>query len=150
MNTDEQFKQLKKLLALKRYEQPPPGYFDRLPREIISAIEREQARLEPWLRRVWRTLQRKPEFAGAFGLALCALVIVGIFVANKTNQTSGSKMVATTSNASPNISATSQLARIDFSSTNPVLPSSQAPPFLFDSSLLRSSGVPVSVPASPR
>ena len=150
MNTEEQFEQLKKLLALKRHEQPPPGYFDRLPRQIILAIEREQAQSEPWLRRVWSTLQRKPAFAGAFGVAICTLVVGGILVANKTNQTSGSKTVTTTSNASPNIAATSQLARTDVSSTNPV-PSSQAPPFLFDNSLLRSGGVaqPVRFPIPP-
>ena len=38
----EDFDKLKKLLALKRHECPPPGYFDRLSRRISSEIQSTQ------------------------------------------------------------------------------------------------------------
>lgn len=158
MNSEEQFEQLKKLLALKRHEQPPPGYFDRLPRQIISAIEVEQSRPEPWMLRIWSTLQRKPAFAGVFGVAMCVLVIGGIIFANQTNQTSGSKgsnVAARNANAnvavSPNAAfptPSNQLADADVSSTNPVA-SNQGLDVFFNGSLVSSGAFPNVRPAQP-
>ena len=155
MNNEEQFKQLKKLLALKRHEQPPPGYFDRLPRQIISAIEAVQARPEHWLLRIWSTFQRNPAFAGAFGVAMCALVIGGIFFANQTSGSKGRNAAA--SNANANIAASpsanlptpaNQLAGADVSSTNPVA-SNQGLDFFFNGSLVSSGAFPNVRPAQP-
>ena len=147
MNNEEQFKQLKKLLALKRYEQPPPGYFDRLPCQIISAIEAEQARPEPWMLRIWSTLQRKPSFAGAVGVAMCALMIGGIFFANQPSGSKGSNAAARNPSAAlPTPS--NQLAGADVSSTNPV-PSNQGLDVFFNGSLVSSGAFPNVRPAQP-
>jgi hypothetical protein len=35
----EEFEALKQLLSLKRHEEPPPGYFDQLPRRIQARIQ---------------------------------------------------------------------------------------------------------------
>ena len=155
MNNEEQFKQLKKLLALKRHEQPPPGYFDRLPRQIISAIEAEQARPEPWVLRIWSTLQRKPAFAGAFGAAMCALAIGGIFFANQPSGSKGSNAAAPNANANIAASANAalptppnQLASADVSSTNPVA-SNQGIDVFFNGSLVSSGAFPNIRPAQP-
>lgn len=155
MNTEEQFEQLRKLLALKRYEQPPPGYFDRLPRQIISAIEAEQTRPQPWVLRFWSTLQRKPAFAGAFGVAVCALVVGGIFFATETSQTAGPKIVAVP-NAGANITASPKpalpaapalLADSEVSSTNPVMSNPGLEAF-FNGSLVSSGAFPNAQPVN--
>lgn len=88
-NENENFDQLTKLLSLKKHEQPPPGYFNKLPSNVISRIRAEKAvdfspvaklRSEaPWLLRFWEALDTKPLFAGAVGAAACALVLVGVY-----------------------------------------------------------------------
>ena len=93
-NENENFDQLKKLLALKKHELPPPGYFNKLPGEVVSRIRAERAgdnmdamsKLNaeaPWLMRFWQSLEGKPLFAGAFGAAICALALGAIFFAEK-------------------------------------------------------------------
>jgi len=85
----ENFEGLRRLLKLKRYEQPPPGYFNNLSRQIIVQIragskhEREHFldRLSweaPWMRRLIEAFQAKPALAVSFGAAMCALVFAGI------------------------------------------------------------------------
>ncbi len=81
----EEFVELRRLLALKRHEQPPPGYFDRFSGQVIARI-RVGERLQeesvlgrvPWLGRLWTALETKPVFAGAFGVAVCGLLVSGI------------------------------------------------------------------------
>jgi hypothetical protein len=92
-NEDQNFDQLKKLLALKKHELPPPGYFNKLPGEVISRIRVERAASvnpmatlkseAPWVVRLWQSLEAKPAFAGVFGAAICAVVLAAIFFAEK-------------------------------------------------------------------
>ena len=90
MNSEfDSFNQLRRLLALKRHEQPPPGYFDRFSSQVISRI-RAGERGEPdsvldrmfagvaWFWRLRAALEARPAFAGAMGAAVCALMITGI------------------------------------------------------------------------
>ena len=87
MNDSENFEQLRRLLALKRYEQPPPGYFDRLSREVIARIKAgepgESAGAMNWLSRFRAAFETKPLLAGAFGTAVCALLVSGISYSEK-------------------------------------------------------------------
>ena len=90
MNPGSQnFESLRRMLALKRHEQPPPGYFDRFSNTVIARLQagdqgRKESLLErlfeqaPWLQRLWDGLEAKPVFAGAFGVAVCALLISGL------------------------------------------------------------------------
>jgi len=87
MNDSEDFEQLRRLLALKRYEQPPPGYFNRLSREVIARIkageQEEGTGVMSWLSRFWAAFETKPLLAGAFGTAVCALLVSGISYSEK-------------------------------------------------------------------
>lgn len=87
MNDSENFEQLRRVLALKRYEQPPPGYFDRLSREVIARIKAgeqgERTGAMDWLSRFWAAFETKPLLAGAFGTAVCALLVSGISYSEK-------------------------------------------------------------------
>jgi hypothetical protein len=80
---NENFEELRRLLALKRHEQPPPGYFHNFSGQVIARIkagERGDRVLDhSWLQRFWSVLEAKPVFAGAFGAAICAVLISGIF-----------------------------------------------------------------------
>jgi hypothetical protein len=84
MNPDSQnFDSLRQLLALKRHEVPPPGYFDRFSRDVMARIKAGEtggasAAERSWLRRLVSMFDVKPVFAGAFGTAVCAFVISGV------------------------------------------------------------------------
>lgn len=90
MNSDpENFESLRRLLALKRHEQPPPGYFNQFSSRVIAGIRAAEGH-EPasawagwfarvsWWQRLIAALEAKPGVAGAFGAATCALLISGI------------------------------------------------------------------------
>lgn len=89
----ENFDQLRRLLALKRHEQPPPGYFHGFSREVVIRIRagegRDSAGWEqvsweaPWLQRLWQSLSVRPAWSGALSAAACALVIGGILYAER-------------------------------------------------------------------
>jgi hypothetical protein len=71
MNSDpNDFETLRKLMALKRHEQPPPEYLDRLPERIINRIEHGEGRLSLW-DRVSANFALRPTVAYAFGLTVC-------------------------------------------------------------------------------
>lgn len=83
----DDFPDLRRLLALKRHEQPPPGFFDDLASEVRHQLrsgstedDRVEAVVEqvPWLHKLFQLFQTRPAFAGAFGAVACALVIGGI------------------------------------------------------------------------
>lgn len=85
----ENFDHLLRLLKLKRYEQPPPRYFNDFSSRVIERIRAggadapegmfENLFMEaPWLQRLFSVFEAKPAVAWMFGLAVCALVVSGI------------------------------------------------------------------------
>jgi hypothetical protein len=80
--------QLSTLLRLKRYEQPPPGYFD----DLLRAVHRRQ-REELLQRPLWRiALERLQCFFGERTLApvsyagvLAAVAVAGVFTIRSIN-----------------------------------------------------------------
>ncbi len=85
---------MRRLLKLKRYEQPPPGYFHGFSGEVIVRIKlgergEDSAVIErllweaPWLQRIWAAFEAKPVLAGAFGLAMCGMLIWGVIYSEK-------------------------------------------------------------------
>jgi len=116
MDHDSQnFEQLRRLLALKRHEQPPPGYFHRFSRQVIAQIQEgefvetatpmerflEQA---PWLQRFWAALETKPVFAAAVAVAACLMLVAGVFYTEVSDQVQPelfSRQVVASSDRSP-------------------------------------------------
>ncbi len=90
MNENEDnFLSLRRLLALKRHEVPPPGYFNNFSGQVIGRIRAGHARAyagaaerladrAPWLYRLLRILEVKPAFIGSFAVALCLMLLGGI------------------------------------------------------------------------
>jgi len=93
----EKFEQLRGLLKLKRYEQPPPRYFENFSTLVIARIrlgergDRSAPIWEPvlrevsWLQRLWAAFAAKPVVVGAFDLAVCALLITGVVYSERSN-----------------------------------------------------------------
>lgn len=87
MNSDPRtFERLRRLLVLKRYEQPPPGYFDRFPGEVIARIREYESKASIGvfelgvlrLRRLWNALESRAVFPAAFGAAACSVLVLGL------------------------------------------------------------------------
>ena len=82
----EDFDRLKKLLALKRHEQPPPGYFVGLSSQIMDRIEEERQFAQlPWYRKVAVNFEWKPALVWVTGAAACGLVCAGMVSAFQVN-----------------------------------------------------------------
>jgi hypothetical protein len=85
MNRDsEDFEAMRRLLALKRHEQPPPGYFRDFSGRVLARIEAgergaDASGLRYWMQNFWALLEARPAFSGAMGAALCALLLAGMF-----------------------------------------------------------------------
>ncbi len=100
--TENNFESLRRLLALKRHETPPPGYFNDFSSQVLQRIrvdhtdqstnlEEELYSHAPWLAKLLHVFDAKPVFAGGFAGALCLLLLVGIVYAG----TSGFHTAAT-------------------------------------------------------
>jgi hypothetical protein len=92
----ENFEQLRRLLKLKRYEQPHPRYFNDFSDRVIARIQRGERGdghasagwmlwENPWLQRIWAAFEAKPVLAGAFGLAISATLITGVIYSERTD-----------------------------------------------------------------
>jgi len=141
----ENFDALRRLLALKRYEEPPPGYFSELPGRIWSRIEREPASESFW-ERIFPNIGLSPAFAYSFGLLACGSLFMGILYSLKTepeqllgqpiakgNWHEDSARLATTDGVGMNLQP---YRPNQFASTNPVM-NAEPLPSLFDSFKLR-------------
>jgi hypothetical protein len=140
MNENENnFESLRQLLALKRHETPPPGYFENFSGEVTARIRAGSAsRVEsvserlpnavPWVFRLLSAFEAKPAFAGAFASALCMLLVVGIVYAERPDAAPQSLLQtpqadSTLAAASPvgfSSPPTEQPAMVPISSTNPI------------------------------
>lgn len=79
MEPQGDFEALRRLLALKRHEQPPPGFFERFPNQVMARIELElAAKEEPWWRRFVVVWELKPAWAGALGGVLVMAYAFGV------------------------------------------------------------------------
>jgi hypothetical protein len=76
---EENFDSLKKLLALKRHEQPPPGYFNTFSSKVLARIQAgEAAAPKTWWQRLM-SFNARPVMAGVYGVT--ALLMAGFILA---------------------------------------------------------------------
>jgi hypothetical protein len=75
-DSPENFERLQKLLALKKHEQPPPGFYDGLAGKIMTRVRSgAPAPEENWLFQLWISLVNRPAVSGTL-----AATIVGLFL----------------------------------------------------------------------
>jgi hypothetical protein len=145
MNENENnFESLRRLLALKRHETPPPGYFENFSAAVTARIRAGDARRTasvpdrladelPWLFRLMSAFEAKPAFAGAFASALCLLLLIGIVYAERPSDVEPQPILQATLDTSPlavatpvNLSSQPAEQTVFLSSTNPVFNSQPA------------------------
>ena len=79
---------VEKIIALKRHEQPPPGYFRLLPDRIINRIEHGEGPSSFWEK--WGPAFRvRAVLAYALGLTVCTALTVGVWFSPKLDQGAG-------------------------------------------------------------
>lgn len=77
----DNFDRLQRLLKCKRYEPPPPGYFDDFADQVIVRLERTTTvRASSWWADLVAGLEVKPLLVGAYGVAVCGLLLFGISI----------------------------------------------------------------------
>jgi len=76
---------VERIIALKRYEQPPPGYFHLLPDRIINRIERGEGQSSFW-EKWWPNFRVRPALAYALGLTVCGVLAAGIYCPPRIDQ----------------------------------------------------------------
>ena len=141
MNENENnFESLRRLLVLKRYETPPPGYFNYFSSQVVQRIRAGDTGTSGnwvqglfgqavWLEKLVQVLDVKPVFASAFAGALCLLLFLGIIYAERPDLTPQPVLQAANTTASlnavspPTLSPpTDQMGQMGIvSSTSPVL-----------------------------
>jgi len=81
---ENDFEALRRLLALKRHEIPPPGYFEDFSGRVIGRIRAgEGVRQLPWLLRLLQAFETKPAYPVAFASGLCTLLLLELFPWNR-------------------------------------------------------------------
>jgi hypothetical protein len=81
MTEDQQQQKLSALLRLKRYEQPPPGYFDKLLQDVHRRQRGDVLRRPAWkllLERVQTFFSEHSMGYGAYAGAATAVVVAGL------------------------------------------------------------------------
>jgi hypothetical protein len=153
--TPEESQDLLRLLALKRHEQPPPGYFESFSDLVIARIEAgENSTSQPWWRSLWLTFQTKPVLASAYcllaaGVSLFALSMVELASGPAEDQTVLAAGVWPPLNSRASAELTDRVAFDRFSSTlNPLFSegtvgdsNGEPPRFLLDGRGLRTRTV---------
>jgi hypothetical protein len=148
---DQDFDQLRRVLKLKRYEQPPPRFFNDFSTRVVASLQATQASNmgNNWLQRLWETLELRPIVPVAFGAAVCGLLIAGalyteapVTIAPLTLAPAGGtgpSVAAVTPTTLPHVADYAQPAPFS-NSTNPVPPGGS----LFDQ--IRFKSVPAAHP----
>lgn len=139
MNESESnFKTLRQLLALKKHETPPPGYFNNFSSEVTNRIRLGEGQEAPdaarslfveapWLLRFLRMFEAKPAFAGVFASVMFLLLVTGIVYINHPQTPADSLMpdqTAQTDQPGSSVQSSAALASMSSSFLSPSSPQS--------------------------
>jgi hypothetical protein len=90
MNEENQnFDELQKLLKLKRYEIPPPRYFNEFSGNVMARIRagesagKQTAAETPWIFRFLHIFDGRPGLVGGFATSLCLLLVFGVVLVQR-------------------------------------------------------------------
>ena len=83
----DSFAALRRAFALKRHEQPPPGYFDRLHGRVLDRLPLEHdAEPEDWFGALFERFRMRPALAGVFSFAMGLFYIAGLGYSGRVAQ----------------------------------------------------------------
>jgi hypothetical protein len=78
---DENFDQLRRLLALKRYEAPPPGFFENFSTKVAARIASAEGAQVSWWQKLGLDFSFRPAAVCALGVVICGLLSAGVLTA---------------------------------------------------------------------
>ena len=81
--SDDTHRQVVRLLSLKKYEVPPPGFFADLPRRVTLALATGASPRDVpmhWWERVWSILREEPLMAGSYAALCVGAALFGVSV----------------------------------------------------------------------
>jgi hypothetical protein len=82
MNSEpNDFEQLRKLLALKRHEVPPPRYFNKFSGSVIARLTTAPAESLTWWQRLGLDFDFRPALMCGVGIVVCGLLSFGVISA---------------------------------------------------------------------
>ena len=95
-NENSEFPELQRLLALKRHEQPPPGYYDRFPIRVMARIEAmERNTPVPWWKSLLATVTAPTGWVGVNALVFAGLGLIGVSLFNVATSTTDEEVAWT-------------------------------------------------------
>lgn len=77
---DQEFGKLRRLLALKRHERPPQGYFDNFLTEFHRRQRAQPIRRETWWAQVVEFFRGEPLLAARYALGTALVLLLGVNV----------------------------------------------------------------------
>jgi hypothetical protein len=104
MNENENnFNSLRRLLAFKNRETPPPGYFNNFSGQVVARLSAGETNESSgaWFTKLLQAFEFKPAFAGSFAGALCMLLVFGIVYAQRPDAAPQSLLTSSTQISSP-------------------------------------------------
>jgi hypothetical protein len=104
MNENENsFESLRRILAFKNRETPPPGYFNGFSAQVVARIRAGETNESSvaWFSKLLQAFEFKPAFAGSFAGALCMLLVFGIVYAQRPDAAPQPLLTSSTQVSSP-------------------------------------------------
>ena len=132
----DRYDELQKVLALKKHEQPPSQFFERLSGSVRERIQSPEPAPDPSLRqRLGLDFDSKPVLMCAAGVGVCGLLLLGLISSRHVDP--------------PAMPDATRLSLVPISQTSPATTSTTPAPPVEGGTVTRKSVEPVAVGANP-